>query len=60
MYSLKKYNQIESVLGECFDIQLLEKLHKEWRAFYENPEKYRDTVVVEMVNLWIDSQPIRL
>ena len=54
-----KYEQIESVLGECFDPRLLDKLETEWKAFYENPEKYRGTVIVDMVNLWIDSQQTR-
>lgn len=56
--SMAKYNELEDVLGECFDIGLLPKMEKAWRAFYEEPRKYAGTVVVEMVNQWIDKQPL--
>ena len=56
---MSKYEQIEEVLGECFDPELLPKLEKSWKAFYCEPTKYAGTVVVDMVNQWIDEQPAR-
>lgn len=50
----EKYNQLEKVLGECFDSELLPELEFNWRAFYNEPEKYNGSVVVAMVNQWID------
>ena len=56
---MDKYSQIESVLGECFDPELLPEMEKMWGAFYKTPDKYAGTVVVDMVNQWIDEQPVR-
>ena len=54
-----KYDQLEEVLGECFDIELLPKIEEDWNAFYNDPEAYAGTVVVDMVNQYIDEQPVR-
>lgn len=54
-----KYNQIEAVLGEGFDPELLPKMEQEWKTFYNNPEQYRGTVIINMVNQWIDESPLR-
>lgn len=59
-YDMQKYEEIEDVLGECFDPRLLPQLEHGWNEFYNNPSKYAGTVVVEMVNQWIDEQPVRL
>lgn len=56
---MKKYWILEKVLGEPFDSRLLPKMRKAWKAFYEDPEAYAGTVVVDMVNQWIDEQPAR-
>lgn len=56
---MKKYWILEKVLGEPFDSRLLPKMRKAWKAFYEDPEAYAGTVVVDMVNQWIDEQPVR-
>ena len=56
---MEKYEQIERVLGECFDPELLTKIEEDWNEFYNNPEKYEGTVVVAMVNQYIDEQPVR-
>ena len=56
---MNKYEEIEEVLGECFDPELLPKMEKSWKAFYNEPQKYARTVVVDMVNQWIDEQPVR-
>lgn len=53
---LDKYNEIENVLGECFDIHLLTEMEHDWNAFYNNPSQYANTVVVDMVNKWIDEK----
>lgn len=57
---MSKYEEIENVLGECFDAELLPQMEHDWNAFYNNPSKYTGTVVVEMVNQWIDEQPVRI
>lgn len=56
---MTKYDEIEEVLGECFDAELLPKMEKAWNAFYNAPQAYAGTVVVDMVNQWIDEQPVR-
>lgn len=56
---MTKYEQLEQILGECFDPELLPKIEKDWNAFYTDPEKYAGTVVVKMVNQYIDEQPVR-
>lgn len=56
---MSKYDVIEDILGECFDAELLTAMQREWKAFYNAPEKYRGTIVVDMVNQWIDGQPVR-
>lgn len=56
---MNKYEEIEEVLGECFDPELLSEMEKSWKAFYNEPQKYAGTVVVDMVNQWIDEQPVR-
>ena len=47
---MSKNEQIEEVLGECFDPELLPKLEKSWKAYYCEPTKYAGTVVVDLVN----------
>lgn len=56
---MDKYEQLEKVLGECFDPALLPEIEDKWNEFYNNPEAYVGTVVVKMVNQWIDEQPVR-
>lgn len=56
---MNKYEQLEKVLGECFDPELLPKMEQKWNEFYNNPEKYSGTIIVKMVNQWIDEQPIK-
>lgn len=53
---LDKYTEIENVLGECFDINMLTEMENDWNAFYNNPSRYANTVVVDMVNQWIDEK----
>lgn len=53
---LDKYIEIENVLGECFDINMLTEMENDWNAFYNNPSRYANTVVVDMVNQWIDEK----
>lgn len=53
---MTKYEQLEKVLGECFDPALLPAIEEDWNEFYNNPEKYEGTVVVKMVNKYIDDQ----
>ena len=50
------YKKLRDVLGRDFDPDLMPKIEKMWKAFYENPQRYKNTVVVAMVNLWIDNQ----
>lgn len=50
------YEKLREVLGRDFDPDLIPQIEKMWNAFYENPQKYKNTVVVAMVNLWIDNQ----
>lgn len=57
---MAKYDQLERVLGECFDPALLPKIEKDWNAFYNDPERYIGTVVIAMVNQYIDEQPVRI
>lgn len=56
---MSKYWILEEVLGEPFDSRLLPKMEHDWNAFYNNPKAYAGTIVVDMVNQWIDEQPVR-
>ena len=31
-------------------------MENDWNAFYNNPSRYANTVVVDMVNQWIDEK----
>ena len=56
MNRLDKYTQVEKVLGECFNIDLLDRMKVDWRGFYTEPSKFEDTIVVDMVKSWIEEQ----
>lgn len=56
---MEKYERIEAVLGECFDPALLPGIEEEFGAFFDNPEGFLGTEMVETVNNWIDQQPLR-
>lgn len=47
---------VSRVLGREVDQTEFENLWHDWRAFTENPEKYADTIVVDMVKLYLDEQ----
>ncbi len=42
---------MERVLGMKLTVEQEERIKDGWRAFYEEPEKYKDSVVVDMVKL---------
>ncbi len=56
MNRLDKYTQVENVLGECFNIDLLDRMKVDWLAFYTHPSKFKDTIVVDMIKSWIEEQ----
>ncbi len=47
---------LEEVLGRPVSESVAIRMESQWAAFYEEPEKYKGTVVVDMVNLWIDEK----
>ena len=54
--SMDLYNRIKKVLGredlDYWDVH--ELIAEEWAAFYDEPEKYAGSVVVDMVNKFLD------
>ena len=55
----EKYNELEDSLGEPFDPMLMPNIKKDWKAFYKEPKKYKDTLASKMVNQYIDEKPFR-
>lgn len=50
---MTKRELIESVLGvELFEVEI-ELLKIDWKAFYVNPEKYKGTIVVELIREYL-------
>lgn len=48
--------RIENVLKQNVSPEILSKMETEWKAFYHNPEKYSDSIVIEMVCQWIKEE----
>lgn len=51
-----KLHTVEEILGIEFDerygLRELKLLKRDWNAFYDNPEDYKDTTVVDMIKKW--------
>lgn len=45
-----------TVLGRKIGWVNFRELRQDWGAFYDNPLKYRGSVVVDMVNKWADEK----
>ena len=45
---------LESVLDRKLDDEEIESIKLGWNEFYKNPEKYRNTIVVDMVRLSLE------
>ena len=45
----KKRKEIESVVGMKIGATTVKLLKTDWKAFYNDPKKYKDTVVVELI-----------
>lgn len=50
---MSKQALIENVLDRFLTSKELESLERDWKAFYNDPCKYRGTVVVELVNSYL-------
>jgi hypothetical protein len=46
--------KVEEVLGRKISEEDYEILYPDWRCFCENAEHYRGTIVVQMVNQYMD------
>lgn len=46
---MNKQAMIENVLDMWLSQNQLEMIKRDWKAFYDNPLKYKGTVIVEMV-----------
>ncbi len=46
---MTKQATIENILNMWLSQKQLETIKKGWRAFYDNPEIYKDTIVVDLV-----------
>lgn len=51
----KKVELISDILGRSISSSEENEIYDNWRAFYDDPETYRDTAVVELVNKGLDS-----
>ena len=47
---------LNDILGRKIGWIHFGELKHDWLAFYEDPERYRGTVVVDMINLWADEK----
>ena len=46
---MNKQALIENVLDMWLSFKQLETIEKDWKAFYNDPLKYKGTVIVEMI-----------
>lgn len=51
-----KLDLISDVLGRSISSSQQNYIYDGWRAFYNDPESFRDTVVVDLVNKGLDTQ----
>lgn len=51
---MSKQALIENVLDRFVTSAELKALESDWKAFYNDPCKYKGTVVVELVNSYLD------
>lgn len=49
----KENNQVENVLGMWLFEEELEMIEYSWNEFYNNPTRYQNTVVVEMIKQFL-------
>lgn len=49
-------NMMNDVLGRKIGWVNFGELENDWRAFFNEPQKYKNTVVVDMVNKWADEK----
>lgn len=52
--SYKNIEAVSRVLNREIDQIEFENLWIDWKAFARNPEKYADTIVVEMIQQYLD------
>lgn len=53
---MNKQALIENILDMWLSQKQLEKIESGWNAFYNDPLKYKDSIVVEMVKQSITEQ----
>ena len=47
----RRHKLIENILGMSLSAKQMDSIKVGWRAFYNDPEQYRDSIVVDMVKL---------
>lgn len=52
---MPKQKIVEAVLNMPLSQKQLDSIKVGWRAFYDNPERYRDSVVIDMVKLFLQN-----
>jgi len=50
---MTKQAMIENVLDMWLSQKQLETIKEDWKAFYNDPEKYKNTIVIDMVKISI-------
>ena len=53
-----KAELLSDILGRSISSTDENYIYDEWRAFYNNPESFRNSVVVDMVNKGLDTRPV--
>lgn len=48
---MDKHELIEDILNMQLSIEQMGSIEVGWRAFYDNPEQYRNSIIVDMVRL---------
>lgn len=50
---MTKQAMIENVLDMCLTQKQLDAIKEGWNAFYNNPMQYKNSIVVDMVKLFL-------
>jgi hypothetical protein len=48
---MDKHELIEDILNMQLSTGQMDSIEVDWSAFYDNPEQYRNSIVVDMVRL---------
>lgn len=49
-------DKVEEILGRTISDSIYEQLSIDWRAFAKDPEIFRDSVVLDLINHWVNEQ----